>query len=55
MPGLKELYAKTGPGGPLVMTNETFFNMTKQPKCMVVIGAGVIGEKERMFLTDIMF
>jgi len=28
---------------PLVMTNETFFNMTKQPKNMVTIGAGVIG------------
>jgi len=26
-----------------VMTNETFFNMTKQPKKLVVIGPGVIG------------
>ena len=25
------------------MTNETFFNLTKQPKHLVVIGAGVIG------------
>ena len=47
MPGLKELYdLNTNPGNearPLVMTNETFFNMTQQPKKMVVIGAGVIG------------
>lgn len=28
---------------PLVMTNETFFNMTKQPTNLVTIGAGVIG------------
>jgi pyruvate/2-oxoglutarate dehydrogenase complex dihydrolipoamide dehydrogenase (E3) component len=28
---------------PVVMTNETFFNMTNQPKHLVVIGAGVIG------------
>jgi len=28
---------------PIVMTNETFFNMTKQPKRLGVIGAGVIG------------
>lgn len=28
---------------PAVMTNETFFNLTKQPKHLVVIGAGVIG------------
>jgi len=28
---------------PLVMTNETFFNMTRQPTNMVTIGAGVIG------------
>merc|ERR1712176_1514506 len=28
---------------PIVTTNETFFNMTKQPKRLAVIGAGVIG------------
>mmetsp|Transcript_29064 Transcript_29064/g.41548 ORF Transcript_29064/g.41548 Transcript_29064/m.41548 type:complete len:671 (-) Transcript_29064:105-2117(-) len=47
MPGLKELhYLNTNPGDeprPYVMTNETFFNMTKQPKKLVVIGPGVIG------------
>jgi pyruvate/2-oxoglutarate dehydrogenase complex dihydrolipoamide dehydrogenase (E3) component len=49
MDGLKELHAKatsldsTDEPRPLVMTNETFFNMTKQPKNLVVIGAGVIG------------
>ena len=50
MPGLKELHQKavsTDAAGqserPLVMTNETLFNMTKQPKNFVVIGAGVIG------------
>jgi pyruvate/2-oxoglutarate dehydrogenase complex dihydrolipoamide dehydrogenase (E3) component len=49
MEGLKELHDQTtstesNPATrPLVMTNETFFNMTKQPKHLVVIGAGVIG------------
>lgn len=47
MDGLEELYGKNAfPGDgprPYVMTNETFFNMTKQPKKMVVIGPGVIG------------
>jgi len=47
MPGLKELhYLNTNPGDkprPYVMTNETFFNMTKQPRKLVVIGPGVIG------------
>jgi pyruvate/2-oxoglutarate dehydrogenase complex dihydrolipoamide dehydrogenase (E3) component len=50
MPGLKELYeqatsmtAGKTDARPLVMTNETLFNMTKQPKNFVVIGAGVIG------------
>mmetsp|Transcript_35418 Transcript_35418/g.79486 ORF Transcript_35418/g.79486 Transcript_35418/m.79486 type:complete len:694 (-) Transcript_35418:174-2255(-) len=47
MPGLKELHAlNTNPGDkprPYVMTNETFFNMTAQPKNLVVIGPGVIG------------
>jgi pyruvate/2-oxoglutarate dehydrogenase complex dihydrolipoamide dehydrogenase (E3) component len=49
MAGLKELHDKstsvkpTDEPRPIVMTNETFFNMTKQPKNMVVIGPGVIG------------
>lgn len=49
MPGLKDLYEQaTAVEGnlvnrPVVMTNETFFNLTNQPKHMVVIGAGVIG------------
>lgn len=48
MNGLQELYKKsftTDPKEPkpIVMTNETFFNMTKQPKRLGVIGAGVIG------------
>lgn len=50
MPGLKELHAKAtdwkGNGSeprPLVMTNETIFNLTKAPKNFVVVGAGVIG------------
>jgi pyruvate/2-oxoglutarate dehydrogenase complex dihydrolipoamide dehydrogenase (E3) component len=49
MPGLKELHEKsttllpTDEPRPIVMTNETFFNMTNQPMNMVVIGAGVIG------------
>jgi len=48
MKGLKELHEKsfsTDPAEakPIVMTNETFFNMTKQPKRLGVIGAGVIG------------
>jgi pyruvate/2-oxoglutarate dehydrogenase complex dihydrolipoamide dehydrogenase (E3) component len=50
MEGLKELHDQTtstefnpAAAHPLVMTNETFFNMTKQPKHLVVIGAGMIG------------
>jgi pyruvate/2-oxoglutarate dehydrogenase complex dihydrolipoamide dehydrogenase (E3) component len=47
MPGLKELHhLNTNPGDeprPYVVTNETFFNMTQQPKKLVVIGPGVIG------------
>lgn len=49
MDGLTELHEKStsvDPSDdprPIVMTNETFFNMTKQPKNMVVVGAGVIG------------
>lgn len=47
MPGIKELHhLNTNPGDeprPYVVTNETFFNMTRQPKKMVVIGPGVIG------------
>jgi len=48
MEGLKELHKKslstdTTEVKPIVMTNETFFNMTKQPKRLGVIGAGVIG------------
>lgn len=47
--GVKELHqqatADTSEDAPrpLVMTNETVFNMTTQPSEMVVIGAGVIG------------
>lgn len=48
MDGLKDLYySNTNPDGngqrPYVMTNETFFNMTVQPKKMVAVGPGVIG------------
>ena len=49
MAGLAELHSKAVAtegnlaSRPIVMTNETFFNLTKQPKKMVVIGAGVIG------------
>ena len=46
MKGLKELHQQsfsTDEAKPIVMTNETFFNMTKQPKRLGVIGAGVIG------------
>eukprot|EP00531_Pseudo-nitzschia_arenysensis_P014515 CAMPEP_0116135326 /NCGR_PEP_ID=MMETSP0329-20121206/11131_1 /TAXON_ID=697910 /ORGANISM="Pseudo-nitzschia arenysensis, Strain B593" /LENGTH=683 /DNA_ID=CAMNT_0003630119 /DNA_START=68 /DNA_END=2119 /DNA_ORIENTATION=+ len=46
MKGLKELHQKSFSDDkvkPIVMTNETFFNMTKQPKRLGVIGAGVIG------------
>mmetsp|Transcript_43508 Transcript_43508/g.132399 ORF Transcript_43508/g.132399 Transcript_43508/m.132399 type:complete len:694 (-) Transcript_43508:280-2361(-) len=58
MDGLKELHEKSAMWDtsntsnkagiedsprPCVMTNETFFNLTKQPEKMVVIGAGVIG------------
>lgn len=47
--GLKELHDKSmqwkkgDPPRPMVMTNETVFNLTSQPMNMVVIGAGVIG------------
>lgn len=48
MPGLDEIHKMATDtelaNKPLVMTNETFFNMTSQPKNMVVIGAGVIGK-----------
>jgi hypothetical protein len=48
MSGLRELHKlNTNPGDekprPYVMTNETFFNMTVQPKKMIVVGPGVIG------------
>lgn len=50
MPGLKELYEKATDIShadwttrPVVMTNETVFNLTLQPRNLVVIGAGVIG------------
>eukprot|EP00977_Amphora_coffeiformis_P014618 scaffold4133_cov146-Amphora_coffeaeformis.AAC.2 len=49
MEGLKELHqmatSRMEPeeNRPAVMTNETFFNLTKQPTHMVVIGAGVVG------------
>lgn len=48
MKGLKDLHEKSfsteeSEAKPIVMTNETFFNMTKQPKRLAVIGAGVIG------------
>ena len=48
MDGLKELHESTtspeeDKQRAYVMTNETFFNMTHQPKKMVVIGPGVIG------------
>lgn len=46
MKGLKELHQRSFSDDkvkPIVMTNETFFNMTKQPKRLGVIGAGVIG------------
>jgi pyruvate/2-oxoglutarate dehydrogenase complex dihydrolipoamide dehydrogenase (E3) component len=47
MAGLKDLHDKstsvdpTDKPRPIVMTNETFFNLTKQPTTMVVIGAGL--------------
>lgn len=46
--GLKDLYEKsenhTGSSPrPYVMTNETFFNMSTQPRTLGVIGTGVIG------------
>jgi len=46
MKGLADLHKKSFSDydvKPIVMTNETFFNMTKQPKRLAVIGAGVIG------------
>jgi len=47
MEGLQELYNQARSTKeakrPLVMTNETFFNMTIQPKHLVVIGPGVVG------------
>ncbi|CAB9515043.1 Dihydrolipoyl dehydrogenase [Seminavis robusta] len=46
--GLKSLHDKataidSGEPRPIVMTNETIFNLTKRPQNMLVIGAGVIG------------
>lgn len=49
MDGIKELHEEAvsienaDKPRPVVMTNETFFNLTSQPKNLVVIGAGVIG------------
>lgn len=47
MLGINELFSlNKHPGDtprPYVMTNETFFNMTHQPKTLVVIGPGVVG------------
>jgi pyruvate/2-oxoglutarate dehydrogenase complex dihydrolipoamide dehydrogenase (E3) component len=48
MSGLEELHKKAGDHTnkdprPIIMTNETFFNLTKKPEHMVVVGAGVIG------------
>ena len=50
MDGLNELYhqckyetAKSNQLRPMVMTNETIFNLTKAPKKLIVIGTGVIG------------
>lgn len=48
MEGLKELHEqgtwpKKDQARPMVMTNETIFNLTKAPKNLVVVGAGVIG------------
>jgi pyruvate/2-oxoglutarate dehydrogenase complex dihydrolipoamide dehydrogenase (E3) component len=43
--GLKELHREAMSvthDRPAVMTNETFFNLTSQPKTLIVIGAGVI-------------
>lgn len=46
--GLNDLYKeaekrKESESRPYVMTNETFFNMTDQPRTLGVIGTGVIG------------
>lgn len=46
--GLRELFDEgenrmEGDIRPYVMTNETFFNMTEQPRTLGVIGTGVIG------------
>ena len=49
MDGIKELHEEAvsienaDKPRPAVMTNETFFNLTSQPKNLIVIGAGVIG------------
>jgi pyruvate/2-oxoglutarate dehydrogenase complex dihydrolipoamide dehydrogenase (E3) component len=47
MHGINELFSlNKHPGDmprPHVMTNETFFNMTHQPKTLMVIGPGVVG------------
>jgi pyruvate/2-oxoglutarate dehydrogenase complex dihydrolipoamide dehydrogenase (E3) component len=48
MDGLKELYQqatepKADTPRPVIITNETIFNLTKAPKKLVVVGAGVIG------------
>lgn len=47
IPGLKNLHKMAMEGTvvkrPQIMTNETVFNLTRKPKNMVVVGAGVIG------------
>lgn len=50
MDGLNELYqackyetANSNEARPMVMTNETIFNLTKAPKKLIVVGTGVIG------------
>ncbi len=49
IPGLRTLHsegeerANSNEPLPYVLTNETFFNMTEQPRTMGVIGTGVIG------------
>ena len=47
MQGIDGLFSRNKHPGdsprPYVMTNESFFNMTKQPERLVVIGPGVIG------------
>jgi len=49
MKGLADLYEKgtaidtIGQSRPIIATNETIFNLTRAPRHLVVIGAGVIG------------